>query len=338
MKDRLREILSAMPRVSALVVGDLFLDEYLVGRPSRISREAPVLVLEHVHSFSGPGGGAAPAVNVATLGGSSHVAGIVGDDPAGQQLLNHLNNLGIDTSAVLVSPHRGTTRKMRIVAQGSLRFPQQLVRIDFQDRSDLEPAIASQFLERIEPLGNRIQLLLLSDYLSGVVSTSVARALLRMAHTHRLVTAADAQGALDKYHGYDLVKCNKEEASAFLRRPLEDLSDCASAAQELVRNLNLRAALITLGPQGLVLAWQGKVWHIPAMKQVEVYDVTGAGDVVVTVAGMALAAWATPLEAAVLANLAGGIAVQRWGNAPAHMSDLQRALEEWDEEVVEDPS
>jgi rfaE bifunctional protein kinase chain/domain len=337
LRERLRRILYNMEGLHALVVGDLYLDEYIVGRPSKISREAPVIVLDHVGSYSQPGGGAAPAVNVVALEGVAHVAGIVGNDHPGEELLNHLSAAGVDVSSAVVAPNRITTRKLRVVAQGSLRFPQQMLRVDFQDRTPVGGQVERQLLQRATGLMPQVQLVLISDYLSGVVTEGIARMIAKSAQTFGRVTAADSQGALSKYRGYNLVKCNRDEAASFLGRSLDRIQDCAAAAKELAAKLNLGFALITLGQEGVVLGQGNRSWHLPALKRIEVYDVTGAGDAVVTVAGMALAAGATPLEAAILANLAGGVAVQRWGNAPVTREDLDKAIERWDGEIIEDP-
>lgn len=337
MKTRLRQILSAMQGKHALVVGDLYLDEYLVGRPSKISREAPVMVLEHIATYSQPGGGAAPAVNVTSMKGIAHSVGIVGDDEPGRTLLAHLSTTGIDVAPVVVHPGRPTTRKLRIVAQGSLRLPQQMLRVDFQDRTPVDRSVAELLINKIQSLLPQMQLVLMSDYLSGVVTEEVARTVLELASSVGAVTVADAQGDLHKYAGYKLVKCNRDEAASFLGWQLEGVAQCAAAAKELATGLGLEWAMVTMGPEGLVLAQHGKSWHLPALRRVEVYDVTGAGDAVVAAAGLALAARATGLEASVLANLAGGVAVQRWGNAPVSKEDLDQAIEDWDGEIFEDP-
>ncbi len=337
MKEQLRRVLTRMEGLGALVVGDLYLDEYLVGRPSKISREAPVMVLDYVASYSKPGGGAAPAVNIATLRGKAYAAGVVGDDDPGRTLLDLLSSMGVDVSPSVVCPDRRTTRKLRIVAEGSLRFPQQLLRLDFQERRALDASAARELVGRAEAVLDSVQLVLVSDYLSGVATEDVVRSLRELADRLDKITVADSQGALHKYRGYSLVKCNREEAARFLGKPLSSIRECSAAAKELASRLQLTSAVITLGQDGLVVADVDRSWHVPALKRVEVYDVTGAGDAVVAVAGMAVAAGANLLEAAVLANLAGGAAVQRWGNAPVTREDLEEALEHWDGEIFEDP-
>jgi rfaE bifunctional protein kinase chain/domain len=326
------DLLVLLPRLAGkriLVVGDVFLDEYIAGRATRLSREAPIPVLEFEERRTLPGGGANPAMNVVALGGSAIQIGVIGDDEAGQTLRAQLEQAGIDPSGLVTDPARMTTTKTRIVSRGSLVFPQQLARIDRVDRSPLSHDIEMEVVMRIAACAPRVDALLVSDYQTGLVTRGVIAAVKTAAQRHHLLRTADAQGELLKYRGFDLVKCNRHEAMATLGQLLQDDADYAEAATQLRHDLDLGAMLITRGPDGLTLAHTGGVLHLPAANRSEVFDVTGAGDTAIAVATLALAAGADLPAAAALADYAAGLVVRRLGNATPTPAELEWAIKEW---------
>ncbi|HSN76282.1 MAG TPA: PfkB family carbohydrate kinase, partial [Anaerolineae bacterium] len=197
-----------------LVVGDMFLDEYLVGRAVRLSREAPVPVLERTHSFALLGGACNPAHNVVALGSQAIMAGVVGQDAAGPRLLEALQAAGIDPAGVVLDPARPTTTKTRLVAESVLRTPQHLARIDTIEHRPLDPLVETALLERLEALAPGCDAILVSHYRSGVATPAVVDRVRQLARQHGLLIAADAQADLSRFAGFDLVKCNRSEAEA----------------------------------------------------------------------------------------------------------------------------
>ncbi|MCY3719947.1 MAG: bifunctional ADP-heptose synthase [Anaerolineaceae bacterium] len=308
-----------------LVVGDVLLDEYVSGRPTRMSREAPVPVLEFESRRHIPGGAANPAVTIARLGSQALLAGVTGDDDAGQQLRESLQAQDIDCAALIREAGRATTLKLRIMAQMGLRYPQQLARIDTLSRAALSEKSRRRLLARVKALADAADALLVSDYCIGLLTPDLVDGL-RAAGASLL--AVDAQGELDKYHDFGLVKCNAEEAAGWLGRSLATDEDFASAARDLGRRLRVTGAVvITRGPQGATLATAtGAVEHCPAPVISDVFDVTGAGDTAIAVMTLARAAGADWPTAVSLANVASGLVVRRVGNYAPAPEELERAL------------
>ncbi|MFQ5811571.1 MAG: bifunctional heptose 7-phosphate kinase/heptose 1-phosphate adenyltransferase [Anaerolineae bacterium] len=327
------KLLQSLPKLAGrrvLVVGDIFLDEYITGQATRLSREAPIPVLEFAGRRYVPGGAANPSNNIVALGGLAYQVGVIGDDEAGRTLLVRLREAGIDTAAVVTDPGRPTTTKTRIVAQGSLRFPQQLARIDHLDRRPVAGEVEQAIAAHLEALIPQVDAVLISDYRTGVASEAVVAAALKLARQHGKLATVDSQGNLHKFAGFDLVKCNQREAEAVLGRTLSSEDDFQGAQQQLLADLEIQAILITRGPQGMSLLGRDQPYaHIPAANVSEVFDVTGAGDTVIAVATLALAAGLDLLSAAHLANYAAGLVVRKLGNATATPEELAWAIENW---------
>jgi rfaE bifunctional protein kinase chain/domain len=326
-------LLKALPALRArqvLVLGDLFLDEYIVGRATRLSREAPVPVLEFQRRFHVPGGAANPAQNICALGSTAHQIGVVGNDEPGQKLTEHLSQAGIVTEGLVTDPSRATTAKTRVVAEGTLVFPQQLARIDRLDRRPLDSGIVSRLVSRVEEIGPRVDALLLSDYKVGVINEETIATALRVSRELGKLIAVDSQGDLHKFQGYDLVKCNRREAEAQLGRQLTNDADFEDAGQRLLAELGSSAVIITRGDEGMSLTSKERGnLHIPAANRSEVFDVTGAGDTVIAVVTLALAAGLDVGEGAHLANYAAGLVVRKLGNATPSEEELAWAIEHW---------
>jgi len=311
-----------------VVVGDLFLDEYLVGRATRLSREAPIPVLEFVRREQRPGGAANPAHNVAALGGLAEVVGVVGDDEAGRQLVGLLQQIGVGAAGVIVDGQRPTTTKLRIMAEGSLLFPQQLARVDRLDRRPIADEIAESLIAALRRAVPAADALLISDYKSGVISPAVLAECRELARRHGVLATVDSQGELDKFDGFTLVRANQADTEASLRRRLGSEDDFRQAGEQLLAELGAEAVLIGRGAEGMSLASRGQGYvHIPAANRSEVYDVTGAGDTVIAVVTLALAAGASPREAAELANVAAGLVVRKLGNAVTTPEELAQAVQ-----------
>jgi rfaE bifunctional protein kinase chain/domain len=322
-----RHILKALARQHVLVVGDIFLDEYLFGNATRLSREAPIPVLEFLRQTYIPGGAANPATNIASLGAQATLGAIVGDDMQGKQLIVLLNDAGVAASCVLTDSSRPTTVKTRIVSEGSLRFWQQLARIDRIDRTPIGPTVANALLGRIEHCLPRSNAMLCSDYLSGLLQPSLVMRIKQMCAEHGLLLTVDAQGELDKYIGADLVRCNNDEAAAYLGTSLVTEADYHHALSEMMERLQPRLLIVTRGRDGLSMTGREQPYtHIPA-HLVEAADTTGAGDTFIAVITLALAAGLEPVPSAHIANYAASLVVRRFGNALITPEELTEGIE-----------
>lgn len=329
MIDALKAWIPQLAGQRILVIGDVILDEYVTGRATRLSREAPVPVLEFEARQLIPGGAANPSANIARLGSTAIQVGIIGSDPAATQLRQLLQVRGIETGALVTDPTRPTTVKMRIMAQMGLRFPQQVARMDTLSRQPISNGIEQQVRQMI---GNHIEsaaAVLVSDYHCGLLTETLIEAIRERAQ-HTLL-AADAQGDLDKYRGFGLVKCNANDARAYLRCQLDTDDNFGDAARELRDRLGLTGAMvITRGPQGATLATaEGDIHHCPSPAVTDVYDVVGAGDTAIAVLTLALVAGAPHAAAMTLANYASGLVVRRVGNYAPTADELAWALDTW---------
>lgn len=329
----MKSLLQWIPRLAGqriVVVGDVILDVYEVGRATRMSREAPIPVLEWESEQLLAGGAGNPAANIVALGSTAVQVGVIGADADAVTLRRVLQTHGIDTAALVVDANRPTTVKRRIMAHMGLRFPQQVARMDRLSRAPINGVIEEQIVAQIGQQGAGAQAILYSDYHAGMITHAVVDAG-RALGKRRVLLAADAQGELDKYRGFSVVKCNADEARSYLARDLKNDDDFAAAARELCAALKLTVCMaITRGADGITLAVpDGAALHVPAPETTEVYDTVGAGDTAIAVLTLALAAGATPHDAALLANVASGLVVRRVGNYAPTPAELQRAVEAW---------
>lgn len=330
MTTALHTLIPQLATPTIIVIGDVILDEYLIGNATRMSREAPVPVLELQHRRLIPGGAANPAANIAALNARAIQIGVTGDDPAADHLTDTLRQHQIDTTALIRDPQRPTTVKMRVMAQMGLHFPQQVARIDTLSRVPITAAVAAQVSTAVHDHLPHADALLFSDYRNGLLTPNLVTTIRDMA-ADRVLLTTDAQGEFSKYHGFGLVKCNAAEASAYLNRPLHTNNDFATAAQTLVERLHLtRGMVITRGADGATLAQTGgTITHCPAPSVSDVYDTVGAGDTAIAVITLALTAGATLTEAVMLANYASGLVVRKVGNYTPSPDELQWALTNW---------
>ncbi len=313
-----------------LVVGDVILDEYLIGRTDRLSREAPIPVLEFDRREYIPGGAANPSMNIAALGSHAIQVGVVGADADATTLRSILQAKGIDPAGLVTDSSRPTTTKTRIMAHMGLRFPQQVARIDRIDRRPVNGEIEQRIRAGLESLVLQANAVMISDYLTGLLTAQVVAAVRELSRSHQILATADAQGQLDKYAGFDLVKCNAEEAMRCVGRHLATDDDFAGAGLQMITDLDLRGGvLITRGPEGVTLIQRDQaVHHLPAVHVEDVYDTVGAGDTVLAVVTLALTAGAAYADAAALANIAAGIVVRKVGNYAPSPAELIAAISE----------
>lgn len=312
-----------------MVIGDMIADVYLDGRIARVSREAPVLVLEYVGEKMVPGGAANVVHNAATLGGAVCAVGVRGDDAGGERLAGVLAAAGVDTSGLMVDAARCTTTKTRVLAGGRATVRQQVVRIDRECRDALAAATEERLLAYIRAQLPSRRGAIISDYGSGVVAPRVAAETIALCRQYGIPCMVDSRYNILAFRGVTAVKQNEAEAAAALGLPELTGDDAvAGAAREIMARLDAQAVLITRGADGMTLVDAGGgVSHIPVSNRSEVYDVSGAGDTVVAAFVLALTAGAPCPEAARLANCAAGVAVRKLGTATVSAAELRRAVE-----------
>lgn len=310
-----------------LVVGDITLDEYLFGRPTRLSREAPVPVLELVQRELVLGGAANPARNIVALGSSAVQVGMIGEDTEGEQLRAAFAREGISAAGLVTLPGRPTTVKTRILAHEPPRLPQQVARLDCLDRTPLTEAEEQPILAALHRHIPEVDAVLCSDYQLGLLTPTVVARVRMLCRQYGVLLTVDAQGNADYYQGVDLFRCNDREAMATLGIPLRTEGDFRSGLAALQARLNVRLVIVTRGPDGLSLQGQGVGYtHLPAANISEVYDTTGAGDTFIAVTTLALAAGMEAVAAAQLANAAAALVVQKLGNAVVSPAELEQAM------------
>jgi D-glycero-beta-D-manno-heptose-7-phosphate kinase len=324
METALLDLLGRLGDKRVLVVADLYLDRYIFGSPSRISREAPIMVLDEERQENRLGGGAAPALQLAALGYEVAVTGVVGDDQAGRAVVELLAGAGIDPGAVLIDSTRPTTTKTRVVAEGFFLFPQQVVRIDRQERAPVGADVTQALSAAVAAA--QTDAILVSDYRSGVVTAELVAAIREAQALGGLLTTVDSQGDLEKFGGFDLVKCNQSEAEAVLGHPVGDRTGRERALSKLRSQIGARCLVVTRGGEGASLASIDGYDETPASNRSEIFDVTGAGDTVVAVMTAARLAGAPPLQAATLAQAAAGVVVRKWGNQQATRDEIAAEL------------
>lgn len=329
---RFDELLAAFPEKRVLVVGDLFADEYLKGQVQRISREAPVLILQQAENTLYPGGAANAAANIASLGGLCDMAGLVGEDAMANRLTGELNRRGVDTGLCLADETRPTTTKTRISAASQQSVTQQIVRVDNERRHAMDDALETRFLAAVAERMPQYDAVLLSDYGNGVLTPRVIAGVMAQAAELGKVVTVDSQRDLREFPGAWIVTPNQPEAEQVVGFAITDQASLMKAGRILLDEAKLRSALITRGGEGMALfEADGNVTQIPAFNRTDVFDVTGAGDTVVGTLTLALSAGATFAEAMVMANVAASIVVRRFGTSVTTRDELKQT---WDDLIA----
>jgi rfaE bifunctional protein kinase chain/domain len=327
------QVIACLPELrgrTVLVVGDVVLDRYIVGRATRLSREAPVPVLVHEESFALPGSAANPALNVQAVGSRAIQAAVIGEDQAGDELTGLLASACVDTSSILHLPDRRTCVKQRILARGSLRFPQQVVRIDWIDDRPLSPGQLEQLAEQVRLRAAEADALLLSDYQGGTTRGPVLEVCLAEQERRGVPVCVDAQGDLWQYRGVHCIKCNRDEAIRATGNDLSEEADYESATRRIMDELGAKLVAITRGAAGLSLRhYQSGYLTLPSINNTEVFDVVGAGDTVIALMALGLVAGWEPTLLATVAQLGAGVVIQRIGNATPSLAELERAACRW---------
>jgi len=320
--DGLSEILDSMAGRHVLVIGDVMMDEYVWGNVRRISPEAPVMVVE-VERESYTAGGAANVVNnVRALGGVPSMIGVVGADDVGRRLTDNLSEAGVDASGLVVDSARPTTQKTRIIAHS-----QQVVRVDRESRGRLSGSAVEKVVSLVDEKLPVADVVVFSDYDKGMASRPVVNAVLEGARRHgkRVVVNPKPRNAR-QFKTASVISINQAEAEVISGIGISDGRDLERATGRVYSILRPEALLITRGPQGMRLVKDDGVAEDIAAHLVEVYDVAGAGDTVVSVLALSLASGAEIREAAILANCAGGAVVKKVGVATVTREEVYSLL------------
>lgn len=314
----LRQYLQRFPQASLLVIGDLILDHYVMGRVSRISPEAPVPVV-HVESETLRLGGAANVFNnILALGGKVDLCGVIGADESGRLLLKELGKSRSGRGGVIIDHDRPTTRKSRVIAHN-----QQIVRYDMEGRQELKGTLQKRLLRYVESRIRELSCIVVSDYAKGVVSAALMLELTRMAVLRKIPVIVDPKVEhFSYYKGVTVITPNHLEATQAAGLHGDDDQTIDQAGTVIRQRLGCQSVLITRGEKGMSLfEGEGTAWHLPTQAR-QVYDVTGAGDTVIGTLALALATGASMREAATLANHAAGIVVGMVGTATVSPKQL----------------
>ena len=305
-------------RRSVLVIGDVMLDHFVIGRVERISPEAPVPVVRFEDEEFRVGGAANVANNVAALGGTVQLVGVVGADHEAHRLRERLAELHIDGEGLVEDASRRTTRKLRIVTARK----QQVARVDYEDDAEVSGEVEQALIERITALSANAAALVLSDYLKGTVSRGVAAAALAAARRSGAPLLVDPKVPhIDYYNGAALITPNHLEAEAVTHMRIRSATEAREAARRFRDRVGCESVMITRGEHGIWLLTPDGEAALPAEAR-EVADVTGAGDTVIGTLALALAGGSTLLDAARLANRAAGIVVGKFGPATATAEEI----------------
>ena len=317
-KAKLVEIVSKFDKAKVLVIGDVMMDEYIYGDVSRVSPEAPVPVVKVMKETFIPGGAANVVRNINSLGGKVYLVGTIGDDSLGKRLKKTLTKTGASTQGLIIDRSRPTTQKTRIIAHS-----QQVVRIDKERTESVASQIRKKLISALKRFINRVDIIIVSDYGKGIITSSILKGIFSLASKYGKRVIIDPKvGHFKDYRGATILTPNKNEARVALGGVLTEEESIHSIGKRLLKELNLKALLITKGAEGMSLFQKDKkVINIPTIVQ-EVYDVTGAGDTVTAVLALGLAAGADFLSSAQIANFAAGIVVKEIGAATATKKEL----------------
>jgi rfaE bifunctional protein kinase chain/domain len=326
-RQRLHAIVDGFAARTVVVVGDFITDEYLFGKPARISREAPVLILRYTEREVLMGGAANAAHNVRALGARVLPIGIVGRDAAGDELLGLFRAAGIATDGVVTEPGRVSAVKTRIMAGGYQATRQQVVRVDREPTADPQPLTEDALVARLTTLAERADAIIVSDYGYGAVTPRLFERVRSIARSAQTVVTVDSRYQLPRFSGVTAATPNEAELEHLTGMPVDDERAVEKAGRALLDRLDARLLLVTRGSRGMALLERdGGTAFIPIHGTDEIADVTGAGDTVIGVFTLALACGAQPADAAALANVAGGLVVMKRGTATVTPEELRHAL------------
>lgn len=325
--EKLKGLVKKLNSAKVLVIGDLALDEMVYGDTERISREAPVLILQHTHTRFILGGASNAAHNVAKLNnGQVTVLGVVGEDYQAEDLKNAFVEANINCDSLISDKSRKTITKTRISGSCSHSITQQIVRIDRQTNAPISFTTEAKLVEQIEKLIPLNDVVILSDYHIGTLSDKIIKTVMDTAKKYSKKVIVDAQKDLNKYVGTYSMTPNLPDTQKHVGFYLNNKEDFLRAGNRLLEETSADNVLITCGAEGMVVIEKdGKYTHIPVFNKSKVFDVTGAGDTVTATYSLALAIGAEPVYAAIIGNIAAGIVVKQFGCATTSIEEILAA-------------
>ena len=328
-----QELLNYIDKLSdpkILIIGDFALDEMIYGKTERISREAPVLILEHYDTKKILGAASNAANNVAKLSGRAGAIGVYGDDYYGNKLIEILNKNNIDTKFMVCDSSRKTTTKTRISGSCNQSITQQIVRIDRQTKTPLSEETENKIIENIKSAIKDYDGIILSDYGIGCLTEKVVKAAINEAKKHNKVIVADIQKNMEKYKGVTSITPNQPDSEQQVGFFIKNEDDLLKAGKKLIEDTDSKYVLLTRGENGMALFENKnneiKFEKVPAFNKKEVFDVTGAGDTVVATYTLALCAGLEPKIAMYLGNLAASIVIRYFGCYCPNTEELKQEI------------
>jgi rfaE bifunctional protein kinase chain/domain len=325
LKGKTGELIEYIDRfhsANVLVIGDIILDEYIWGDVSRISPEAPVPVVEIKEETKRLGGAANVVHNIISLGGKSILCGIIGEDNTGRELTEMLKGIGLTTDGILIDPGRHTSIKTRVVARS-----QQVVRFDRETRETIDPESTERLLKYLKERTDDIDAVVVADYGKGVISPQLMKGLKALLADSKIILAVDPKtDHFEYYKGIDVITPNHHEAGAYCRFEIVDEETLDKAGRKMLDELNCKCVLITQGKDGMTLFEKGEdPYHIPTIAR-KVFDVSGAGDTVISTLCLGLASGMDRRSAAVISNFAAGIVVGEVGTSVVTAKELKDVI------------
>ena len=309
-------------KIKVLVIGDLMIDEYLWGSVDRISPEAPVPVVSVQKESHALGGAGNVIHNLVAMGAEVTAIGTAGTGKTGQMIFEKLEDLGIETDGVISEPQRPTTRKTRVIASN-----QQVLRIDKEIKKNINADTLEKLGKIIESKISNASLVIISDYDKGLVTRELVQKIVTLAEKYNILTLADPKSLnFSKYERVSILTPNKKEASLAANMDIKSEKDLFDAGWKIMDQVKLERLLLTCGKDGMVLFEKGREPYTIESKARQVFDVSGAGDTVISLLGLGLATGGTFKQSASIANVAAGIVVAKIGTATASIDELKRAL------------
>ncbi len=330
MSENLVHILSNIGKPNILLVGDFMLDKYVWGEVKRISQEAPIPVLNVTSEEIRPGGAGSVANNLAHLGANVCCYGVIGDDNEGRRLLDHLNDLGVETDGIIQDSDRPTTVKVRMMGhlQSAGKGIQQLLRIDYEKTDDIEEQKQEEIITKIKSKIQHVDIILLSDMNKGVLTRLILQAVIKLGKDHNVPVIVDPRLTNDYsiYKGATAITPNRYETKLSTGIKITDVNSMKSAGKKLLEDFLFEHIIITADKDGMFLYnSDGGFKLIPTVPK-DVYDVSGAGDMVLSVFGFVVGSKNSFEDAAVIANVAAGIEVGKIGAVPISKSEILSEL------------
>jgi rfaE bifunctional protein kinase chain/domain len=324
----MKKIIDKFSDINALLIGDFILDKFIYGKTSRISREAPVLVLKYTQEKFVPGGGGNAASNLISLGANVKLLTVIGNDNNGKILLNHFKDRQVDISDIIIDENRVTASKTRIMAGGHHTTSQQVIRVDKENEEEPDESIKEKLLDKIEKSISQVDLIVLSDYGLGIFTDKIIKKVSELAYKYKdKIFLVDSRYQLMKFKNMTVATPNEEEAAGCIGASVDKLN-LKKAGYQILKETDNKFLIITRGSEGMaIFQAEREEIYLPIYGSSKITDVTGAGDTVSATVGMSLAAGANIEEAARIATLAASVVVHLPGTVPVDYKQLYQLVE-----------